>query len=142
MKKDNVDIKIKAELLNEVDNISYVRDAAAGGIDVFIGVVRNKTSEREVNYLEFEAYDAMAISELHKIIERASDLWSILKVSVHHRVGRVELGEAAVVIAVSAAHRDEAFKGCRFIIDELKKTVPIWKKEVFQDGEEWVSAHP
>jgi len=139
---NSIDISIKMQPLNEAENISFVQDDQAGGIDVFIGTVRDRTEDKNVTHLEFESYEAMAVSELRKIIERASEKWSLLKISVHHRLGKVEIGEAAVVIAVSAAHRDAAFNGCRFIIDELKKTVPIWKKEVFEDGEIWVSAHP
>jgi len=141
-KEIQIDIKIKSSPLNEADNIAFVQDDRAGGIDVFIGTVRNSTDDKSVKYLEFESYEAMAKSELTKIIYRAVDNWPLIKISVHHRIGKVSIGESAVVIAVSAAHRDAAFRGCRFIIDELKKTVPIWKKEVFDDGEVWVSAHP
>lgn len=137
-----IDISIRNAPLNEAENIAFVQDDGAGGIDVFIGTVRNSTENKSVKYLEFESYEAMAESELKKIINRAAESWPLIKISVHHRLGKVKVGESAVVIAVSAAHRDAAFQGCRYIIDELKKTVPIWKKEVFEDGEVWVSAHP
>lgn len=122
--------------------IDAVTDPAAGGIDVFIGTTRDQTNGKVVQKLEFEAYVPMAIKELHKIIEQARVKWTLLKVGVAHRIGVVEIKEEAVIIAVSAPHRDAAFQACRFIIDELKKTVPIWKKEIFEDGEIWVSAHP
>ncbi len=117
-------------------------DPAAGGIDVFIGTVREQTKGKRVLRLEFEAYEKMAVSELAKITAAAFAKWPLLKVVVHHRTGILAVGETAVAIAVSAAHRDAAFEACRFIIDTLKQTVPIWKKEVFEDGEVWVAAHP
>lgn len=142
MTESQFDIKISNDALLLEENYAFVKDSKAGGIDVFIGTVRNQTQNKVVQYLEFESYEAMAESELMKILKRAEETWPLIKASVHHRTGRVEVGEAAVIIAVSAAHRDAAFKACRFVIDELKKTVPIWKKEVFENGEEWVSAHP
>jgi len=114
----------------------------SGGIDIFIGAVRNATKCRPVVRLEFEAYEPMAISEMEKIIEQAAAKWPIQKALIHHRVGVLEVGEVPVVIAVSAAHRAAAFDACRYIIDTLKQTVPIWKKEIFEDGEVWVAAHP
>ncbi len=122
--------------------IDAVRDENAGGIDVFIGTVRDNTNGRDVLALEFEAYESMALSELRKIIEVASAKWPVIKIAVSHAVGRKQIGELAVVIAVSASHRDAAFQACRYVIDTLKQTVPIWKKEIFEDGEVWVAAHP
>lgn len=122
--------------------IAHVSDEGAGATDVFIGTTRNKTSEKKVVKLEFEAYEPMAIKELQKIVDRANEKWPILKYAVVHRVGTVEIGEEAVVIAISTPHRQAAFEACKFVIDELKKTVPIWKKEIFEDGEVWVAAHP
>lgn len=114
----------------------------SGGIDVFIGTVRDATKGKKVLKLEFEAYEKMAISEMQKIADAAFVKWSLHSVVIHHRTGVLEVGEVPVVIAVSAAHRDAAFEACRYIIDTLKQTVPIWKKEVFEDGEVWVAAHP
>jgi molybdopterin synthase catalytic subunit len=114
----------------------------SGGIDVFIGTVRNATKGKKVIKLEFEAYEPMAIAEMKKIAEQAFDKWQVQKVLIHHRTGVLEVGEVPVVIAVSAAHRAAAFDACRHIIDTLKQTVPIWKKEIFEDGEVWVAAHP
>ena len=124
------------------DCISAVMDDASGGIDVFIGTVRNATKGRAVLRLEFEAYEPMAISEMKKISEQAMDKWPLHKAVIHHRTGVLEVGEVPVVIAVSAAHRAAAFDACRYIIDTLKQTVPIWKREFFEDGEVWVAAHP
>ncbi|MDA0196509.1 MAG: molybdenum cofactor biosynthesis protein MoaE [Bacteroidetes bacterium] len=122
--------------------IASVEDDAAGAIDVFIGTVRNKTSDKTVTRLEYESYDTMAIREIQKIVDTAITKWPIKKVTVHHRKGILKIGDAAVVIAVSTPHRKESFEACQFIIDNLKKTVPIWKKEVFDDGEIWASSHP
>lgn len=114
----------------------------SGGIDVFIGTVRNATKGKKVIKLEFEAYEPMAIAEMEKIAKQAFEKWPVQKVLIHHRTGLLEVGEVPVVIAVSAAHRAAAFDACRYIIDTLKQTVPIWKKEIFEDGEVWVAAHP
>ena len=114
----------------------------AGGIDVFIGTVRNKTAGKNVVRLEFEAYEKMAISEMQKIANEACAKWPVLKMLIHHRVGILQVGEIPVIIAVSSAHRAAAFEACQWAIDTLKQTVPIWKKEVFDDGEQWVAAHP
>ncbi len=114
----------------------------AGGTVVFIGTVRNKTQAKTVLRLEFEAYAPMAISEMEKIAAIALSRFPVLKVAIHHRVGVLEIGDIPVVIAVSAAHRGAAFEACQFCIDTLKQTVPIWKKEIFEDGEVWVAAHP
>ncbi len=109
---------------------------------MFIGTVRDATKGRAVLRLEFEAYDSMALREMRKIAEQAFEQWPLQAIAMHHRTGVLQIGEVAVVIAVSAAHRDAAFGACRFVIDTLKQTVPIWKKEVFEDGEVWVAAHP
>ena len=115
---------------------------AAGAQTLFVGTVRNASDARAVRHLEFEAYAPMALKELRAIAEEAGRRWPLCRVAVHHRVGRVEVGGIAVVIAVSTPHRAEGFEVCRYVIDTLKETVPIWKKEVFEDGETWVSAHP
>ena len=135
-------IELYKKPLNIHKAIEHVSDGSVGGIDVFVGTVRNSTKGKKVVALEFEAYETMAISELEKIAGQAKKKWPIYKTAILHAVGRREIGELAVVIAVSAAHRDAAFSACRFIIDTLKKTVPIWKKEIFEDGEVWVAAHP
>ena len=122
--------------------IKSVSSNQSGGIDVFIGTVRDTTQSKTVLQLEFEAYESMALQEMRKIAEKAFVNWPVHGIAIHHRTGRLQAGEIAVVIAVSAAHRSAAFEACRFTIDTLKETVPIWKKEVFEDGEVWVAAHP
>lgn len=109
---------------------------------MFIGTVRNITKEKKVVRLEFEAYESMAVKEMNKIAADAFTKWNVQKILIHHRTGVLQVGEVPVVIAVAAGHRDTAFTVCRYIIDTLKQTVPIWKKEVFEDGEVWVAAHP
>ena len=109
---------------------------------MFVGTVRNATKGKAVMRLEFEAYEKMAIAEMEKIAQQAFEKWLVQKILIHHRTGILEVGEIPVIIAVSAAHRAAAFDSCRYIIDTLKETVPIWKKEIFEDGEVWVAAHP
>ncbi len=122
--------------------INQVTDPACGGIDVFIGTVRDETQGKPVLRLEFEAYESMALREMQKIAEQTFEHWPVLSIAIHHRTGVLEVGDVAVVIAVGAAHRAAAFEACRYAIDTLKLTVPIWKKEVFEDGEVWVASHP
>lgn len=136
------DVKISKKALDIQACIDWVSTPECGGIDVFIGTVRNATKGKQVTRLEFEAYEAMALSEMKKIAEQVLTQWPVQRIAIHHRVGVLAIGEVPVVIAVSAAHRDAAFDACRYAIDTLKQTVPIWKKEVFEDGEVWVGAHP
>jgi molybdopterin synthase catalytic subunit len=136
------EIKISAQSLNVQSCIDWILSPESGGIDVFIGTVRNATKGKKVVQLEFECYEKMALKEMDKIAEQALNKWPIQKLLIHHRTGVLAVGEVPVIIAVSAAHRDAAFEACRYVIDTLKQTVPIWKKEIFEDGEVWVAAHP
>jgi molybdopterin synthase catalytic subunit len=135
-------IIITAEPLNVSSCIDWVMDPACGGIDVFIGTVRNETKGKRVVRLEFEAYERMALLELQKITDSIREQWPVQKVLIHHRTGTLCVGEVPVVIAIAAAHRAAAFEACRYAIDTLKQTVPIWKKEVFEDGDHWVTPTP
>ena len=135
-------ITIAHNLIDIQNVISSAESADAGAVNVFIGTVRSKTGHKKVVRLEYEAYEPMAILEIKKIIELAKEKWLLKGWSVSHRVGTLNIGDVAVVVAVSTAHRKESFEACQFIIDSLKQTVPIWKKEIFEGGEEWVSAHP
>jgi molybdopterin synthase catalytic subunit len=137
-----IDIKILTEPLKIQQCIDDVMSSQSGGIDVFIGTVRDATKGKRVVRLEFEAYEKMAIGEMQKIADEVVKRWPVHKIVIHHRTGVLQVGEVPVVIAVSAAHRAAAFDACRYTIDTLKQTVPIWKKEVFEDGEVWVAAHP
>ncbi|MGH7314150.1 MAG: molybdenum cofactor biosynthesis protein [Candidatus Rokuibacteriota bacterium] len=119
--------------------VAAVDDAGAGGIVLFSGVVRNETDGRPIKFLEYEAHAPMAEAKLREIGQALRARWpGVKRVAMLHRVGRLEIGEASVLIAVSAAHRQEAFEACKFAIDTLKRTVPVWKKEHFEDGEVWV----
>ncbi|MCU0420901.1 MAG: molybdenum cofactor biosynthesis protein MoaE [Cyclobacteriaceae bacterium] len=124
--------------------LAQVTHVEAGGLVVFVGNVRNHNARlgKHVLRLEYEAYEAMALKEIERIVEEAHARWPIKAWAVCHRTGTVLPGEAAVVLAVTTPHRKESFEACQFIIDQLKARVPIWKKEVFDDGDEWVSAHP
>ncbi|VAW48530.1 Molybdopterin synthase catalytic subunit MoaE [hydrothermal vent metagenome] len=135
-------VLVTDQLLDTQAIIKLVEAEEGGALNVFIGTVRNATKGKKVLKLGFEAYEPMATKELEKIIESANSKWPILKVAVHHRTGVMQIGEVPVVIAVSTAHRRAGFEACQFIIDTLKETVPIWKKEFFEDGEVWVAAHP
>jgi len=135
-------VKILDKPLDTKGCIDWVMSPESGGIDIFIGAVRNQTKGKAVLQLEFEAYEPMALLEIEKILAQTAEKWPVQKALVHHRTGVLEVGEVPVIIAVSAAHRAAAFEACRYIIDTLKETVPIWKKEVFEDGEVWVAAHP
>ena len=116
-----------------------VGNPAAGGIVIFSGVVRNEKDGRPVKYLEYEAHAPMAEAKLREIGAEVRRRWpSVKAVAILHRIGRLEIGESSVLIAVSAAHRREAFEACHYAIDTLKQTVPVWKKEHFEDGEVWV----
>ncbi len=102
------------------------------------GYVRKFTKERETLYLVYEAYEPMAFKEMQKLIDEAKKQFEILNVGIVHRLGKLEIGETSVVISVAAPHRKAAFAACEWLIRELKRTVPIWKKEVYADGEEWI----
>lgn len=136
------EIKLTNTPLSIDDCETFVQAPEAGGTVIFIGTVRNKTHQKKVIRLEFEAYEPMAIREMDKIAQQALEQFSITKVAIHHRIGVLEIGEVPVVIAVSAPHRGAAFDACEYCIDTLKETVPIWKKEIFEDGDVWVAAHP
>ncbi|HEX4206972.1 MAG TPA: molybdenum cofactor biosynthesis protein MoaE [Ktedonobacteraceae bacterium] len=118
--------------------VSALSHPGVGGIVVFEGVVRDNARGKQVQYLEYEAYEEMAREQIRGIIDTAKQRWGVERVAVAHRFGRLDIGEASVVIAVATPHRGEAFEACRYIIDTLKSTVPIWKKEVATSGEAWV----
>lgn len=122
--------------LNEL--VAYVTDPEAGAIAAFIGTTRNHNEGRRVIALDYEAYPEMAEKELARIGADAAKTWQISRMAIVHRLGPVQIGEASVVIAVSSPHREEAFAASRFAIEEIKKTVPIWKKEVYEGGEVWI----
>jgi molybdopterin synthase catalytic subunit len=118
--------------------VEEVSDESAGAVASFLGTVRRESRGRTVLYLEYEAYAEMAEDVMAQIAADLEKRYDLRAVAMHHRVGRVEIGEASVAIAVSAAHRQDAIAACKDAIDTLKQTVPLWKKEVYEGGEEWL----
>ena len=117
--------------------VNHVRKPGDGAVVTFDGCVRNQSHGRPTLYLEYEAYEAMAIAKMREIAAELHTRFPIDCVAIAHRLGRLEIGETSVLIAVSSPHRPAAFEACRFAIDTLKRTVPIWKKEYFEDGAVW-----
>lgn len=137
-----VEVKILSTPIDVLHCINAVMSPSTGGIDAFVGTVRNATKGKAVVRLEFEAYERMALAEMQKIADEAMHRWQLNALVMHHRTGTLVVGDVPVVIAVAAPHRAAAFEACRYAIDTLKQTVPIWKKEVYENGAEWVAAHP
>ncbi|OAV44967.1 molybdenum cofactor biosynthesis protein MoaE [Lewinella sp. 4G2] len=137
-----IDVQLLGEALSLDDCNQFVADPACGGLAFFVGTIRNHNQGETVTHLEFSSYDPMAIKEMQKIAERAIAEFGLAKISLHHRKGTLQIGDVAVIVAVSSHHRKAAFAGCEFIIDELKKTVPIWKKEFRDDGSFWINSRP
>ena len=117
--------------------VRHVRAGQDGAIVTFDGFVRNESHGRATKYLEYEAYEPMALAKMREIGAQIHEKFAIHRVAMVHRLGRLDIGETSVFIAISAPHRAAAFEACRFAIDALKRTVPIWKKEYFQDGAIW-----
>jgi molybdopterin synthase catalytic subunit len=122
--------------------LAAVKQGEDGAVVVFDGIVRNNTRGRRTRYLVYEAYEDMALRMMHELARRAVAEHAVRQVALVHRLGRLEVGETSVLIAVSSAHRSQAFEACRWLIDTLKKTVPIWKKEHFEDGAVWADGEP
>jgi molybdopterin synthase catalytic subunit len=135
-------IKITAKSIDVNKVIETASSLGAGAVNVFIGNVRDQAHGKKVLWLEYEAYESMAVAEIKKILDDASHRWGLLGWAVAHRIGTLKPGETAVVVAVSAKHRAATFEAGQYIMDTIKEKVPIFKKEVFEDGEEWVSATP
>jgi molybdopterin synthase catalytic subunit len=127
-------------LTREPIDVSTLSGAAPedGAVCLFLGVVRNENGGRPVRHLEYEAYEEMARPLMEEIAAEAGRRWPVTDVHIVHRLGRLEIGEPSVAVAVAAPHRAAAFEACRFAIDTLKATVPIWKKEFYADGEIWL----
>jgi molybdopterin synthase catalytic subunit len=122
--------------------LSAMKCGEDGAAAVFEGVVRNQTRGRKTLYLDYEAYEEMALQQMEALAEQALKQFAIRDVALVHRLGRLEIGETSVVIVVASAHRAAAFDACRWLIDTLKRTVPIWKKEYFEDGAIWADGEP
>lgn len=141
-----VAVRCRAQLIRELIDTAGVLAGLKRGEDgaalVFEGVVRNQTRGRRTLYLEYEAYEEMALQQMEGLASQALSQFQIRDVAIVHRLGRLEIGEASVLIAVASAHRAAAFDACRWLIDTLKRTVPIWKKEHFVDGAVWADGEP
>jgi molybdopterin synthase catalytic subunit len=109
-----------------------------GAIASFIGLVRDHNQGRRVSYLDYEAYEPLAVRALNRIVDEAREAWPTTRLGVHHRIGRIELGEASIIIAAASPHRADAFAACRYMIERVKQIVPIWKHEHFDGGEVWL----
>jgi len=125
------------ERIDESALIDHVRTAGDGAIVTFDGCVRNQSRGRSTLYLDYEAYESMALAKMREIAAEVHTKFQIDRVAIAHRLGRLEIGETSVFIAISAPHRAAGFEACRFAIDTLKRSVPIWKKEYFEDGAVW-----
>lgn len=142
MEKTFKDVQLSNEPLIPEQVRNFISHPENGGQCVFIGTVRNDTKGRRVSHIDFESYAPMAIKEMDKIAANSLDKFDINHIAIHHRLGRLTIGEIPVIIAVGSAHRKAAFEACSYAIDSLKESVPIWKKEFLEDGEVWVSAFP
>jgi molybdopterin converting factor subunit 1 len=136
------EVRIVREPIEASAVIEKVKTPEDGAAVIFEGVVRNHTRGRRTLYLDYEAYEAMALKKLETLAEEARSRFGVRQVALVHRLGRLEIGETSVLIVVASAHRGPAFEACRWIIDTLKKTVPIWKKEHFEDGAVWADGEP
>lgn len=137
MKVEIVDRAIAAEEI-----VAAMKAGADGAVCVFDGIVRDNTRGRKTLYLDYEAYREMALKQMRELAEEAVARFGVREVALVHRLGRLYVGETSVLIAVASAHRGAAFDACRWLIDTLKKTVPIWKKEQFEDGAVWADGEP
>lgn len=138
MAAEPLPLKIVAEPIDAEALADLVRTDACGAVCVFKGVARRYSRGREVVHLEYEAYPPMAERKFAEIAEEVRLKWGVDRIAIVHRVGVVPIGEASVVVAVAAPHRREAFAACQYAIDTLKQSVPIWKKEVWSDGSQWI----
>ena len=130
--------EIVREPIRAAEIVAALKAPADGAVVVFDGIVRNNSSGRETLFLEYEAYEPMALKKMRAIIEQARAQFTVDRVAIVHRLGKLDIGETSVLIAVSSPHRGAAFDACRFAIEALKHTVPIWKKEFVRDGAVWV----
>lgn len=117
---------------------AIVSSADCGAVATFVGLVRNENGGRRVLWLEYEAYEPLAVKAFARIDEEAGERWPSIALAIHHRIGRIEIGDASVVIAAASPHRAEAFAACRYVIERIKQIAPIWKHEHFEGGETWI----
>ena len=135
-------VSIVRETIDTLRTIAGIKRGEDGATVVFEGIVRNQTRGRKTLYLDYEAYEEMALEQMESLADKVVQQFQIRDVAIVHRLGRLEIGETSVLIAVASAHRAAAFDACRWLIDTLKRTVPIWKKEYFEDGAVWADGEP
>jgi len=131
-------VEITSDPVSPETIINKVRKDNHGAVVTFVGTVRSPSQGKEVLFIEYEAYPEMAYKKLQQIVDEIKQRWQLQDVAICHRIGRLQVGETSLVIAVAASHRQEAFQACQYAIDRLKQIAPVWKKEVYQDGESWV----
>ena len=131
-------IRVTSDVIAADDAVRAVETPAAGAINVFLGVVRDNNLGRDVGYLEYDAYPEMAERVMRELAEAACERFGLENCAVLHRTGRLEIGETSLVVAVASGHRAESFEAGHWLVNEIKKKVPVWKKEVWQDGEAWI----
>jgi molybdopterin synthase catalytic subunit len=135
-------VEIVTEVIDTPGIVAAMKAGADGAVCVFDGIVRNNTRGRETLHLDYEAYEAMALDQMRRLAAEAVTRFGVRDVALVHRLGRLVVGETSVLVVVASAHRGAAFDACRWLIDTLKKTVPIWKKEQFVDGAVWADGEP
>jgi molybdopterin converting factor subunit 1 len=140
--ESNHEVKLTRKPIAVAELQQRIRQAPDGAVCAFEGIVRNNTRGRQTLYLDYESYETMAQQELERLVQQAMQQFAVREVIIHHRLGRMEISETSVFIAVASAHRGAAFEACRWLIDTLKKKVPIWKKEYFVDGAVWADGEP
>ena len=132
-------VRVQREAIDLREAEQHLRTEEAGAVDIFLGTTRRWTDGRETQQLEYDCYRSMALTEMRRLADDAAERWPIARACLIHREGDVPLSEVSVLVGVATAHRAEAFEACRYLIDELKQRVPIWKRERFADGStEWV----
>lgn len=135
-------IDLSAEAISIDPYYQFLQDPVAGGICLFIGTIRNKNQGKGVKALTMDAYPPMALKQIELLCDQAAAKWPIERIALVHRTGPLKIGDIAVLIGVTCIHRAEAFKACEWLIDTLKKEVPIWKNEFYEDGSSWLVPHP
>lgn len=135
-------VRLQREAIRPDEILSQLKVGDDGAVVIFDGIVRNNTRGRRTLYLDYEAYEPMALEQMQTLVQEGKRRYPVREIALLHRLGRLQVGETSVWIAVAAAHRAASFDACRWIIDTLKKTVPIWKKEYFEDGAVWADGEP
>jgi MoaE-MoaD fusion protein len=135
-------IALTREIIDTEKLVAAAKHGEDGAVVVFDGIVRNNTRGRRTLYLDYEAYEEMALKQMNELAEQALSKYSVRHVTIIHRLGHLEISESSVLVIVASAHRGAAFDACRWVIDTLKQTVPIWKKEIFVDGAVWAQGEP